>query len=72
MDELVDLRPSRTEQDELDASELAPGATSLIIAVRSSRLAEGCERAIEALSFERPKLSATAIFGGDDFATPLD
>ena len=65
MDELVD-------QDELGASELAPGATSLIIAVRSSRLAEGCERAIEALSFERHKLSATAIFGGDDFAAPLD
>jgi len=30
---IVDLRPSRTEQNELDASELAPGATSLIIAV---------------------------------------
>jgi hypothetical protein len=64
MDELVDLRPSRTEQDELDASELAPGATSLIIAVRSSRLAEGCERAIEALSFERPKLPATDLWWG--------
>jgi hypothetical protein len=51
---------------------ISESATSLIIAVRSSRLAEGCERAIEALSFERPKLSATAIFGGDDFATPLD
>ena len=64
--------------EEAEFVELAPGETSLnflkkdSIAAQKQPMSRRLRAAIEALPFENPKLSATAVFPGEDFAARLE
>jgi hypothetical protein len=79
MDDLVDLRPTRTAEDEPEVTELGPNETSLdflqkIYRSASQPIARRMRAASIALPFEHPKLGAVAVSNmtGQDFAAMLD
>ena len=78
MDDLVDLRLVRTEE-EVELFELAPGETSLSLLQKiyrssSQPIARRMRAAMAALQHEHPKLTAMAIdsMDGASFAAMLD
>jgi hypothetical protein len=79
VDGLIDLRSMRTDDDEPELIELAPGETSLSFLQKIYRsvtqpMSRRMRAAIEALPHEHPRLGAiaTASMNANDFATLLE